>query len=195
MAMTWADHIKRWFTGAAVPDADRTIGILKAAGVAVDAEVSDVPEPPDPATFAADRQAAEAARAALAQERGKRIATEAAAFSQEQIPARLVPASKQALTALFAQLAEDDARESATVTFAEGKTGGRIDALKALIGSLPELHLTEEKLAHLQGIDEEKLAQFVKANRTRQEGDGKMSEERRKELMRMSELGRAVLRS
>lgn len=188
--MKWGASIKGWLAAFGVPVNDNTERALAAAGVAVDEEVKDAPEPPDPATFAAGeaaaRAVAETAQAQATEERRRRIAGEAEAFVTGHIGKRLVPAAKAPLLALFARCAEDDATAAAVVTFGEGDagTGGRVECLRALINALPETGLTEEQLLAVK----EGRVEF-KAN-----GEQKNPEERKKALMELSALGRAALR-
>jgi len=176
------DRIKAGLAAFGQPANERTKAALAAAGVAVDEDLAEG----GAAEFAAVTAEAEAARAALQKEREARVRQEAEAFADVQVrDRRALPAEKPALLAAFTRAALDDLENPAVVTFAEGKTGSRVEALKALFAARPQHQLTEEQL---RAAAEGGQVLFNGG------GDAAKAAARKKELMGMTPLGRACLK-
>jgi hypothetical protein len=70
---------------------------------------------------------------------------EAAAFADAEIAAsRAVPAERAEIAAAYFQAAQDDAAAPAVVTFADGKTGTRVEGLQRLHAARPAHGYTQE---------------------------------------------------
>jgi hypothetical protein len=127
-------------------------------------------------------------RAEVARLKAAEFSRQAEALADGLIAAKkALPAEKPALVAAFAQAAQDDAANPAVVTFAEGKTGSRVEALKAVYEARPAHQLTEEMLKTGEGA-----ALFNKGETDK--GGKPMTAERKRELMGMSSLGKACLK-
>jgi ClpP class serine protease len=80
-----------------------------------------------------------------AEERKQAHLREAAAFADAEIAAsRAVPAERAEIAAAYFQAAQDDAAAPAVVTFADGKTGTRVEGLQRLHAARPAHGYTQE---------------------------------------------------
>lgn len=171
---------------------------LKAAlGGGEPAEPDATPQAPAPATLVpsvevvkpADSEEVKALRAQVAQAHAARIAAEATAFARGEIAAsRAYPAEEALMTALYVQAAQDDLQHP--------EATARTETLKALYAKRPAHGLTTEALGEMAQAGE--LIQVAPAQKT-PGTDGKagdrapMSDERRRELLASSHLGKTVL--
>jgi hypothetical protein len=152
------------------------------------------------AKFQADLKAERESNVALAEANAKmlreRIAESAATFATQQIAAGRATASEQeGIIAAYVNAALADA--SGQVTFANGAKAGMVDAVKALVESRPAKYATlfGEQVATedpTSATDATRIALTA-----RQTTDGQkaapMTDERRKELLSKSVVGRAAL--
>jgi hypothetical protein len=152
------------------------------------------------AKFQADLKAERESNVALAEANAKmlreRIAESAATFATQQIAAGRATASEQeGIIAAYVNAALADA--SGQVTFANGAKAGMVDAVKTLVESRPAKYATlfGEQVATedpTSATDATRIALTA-----RQTTDGQkaapMTDERRKELLSKSVVGRAAL--
>ncbi|MBA3829877.1 MAG: hypothetical protein H0X33_13135 [Taibaiella sp.] len=96
---------------------------------------------------------------------------------------KAVPAEKAALVAAFEMAATDDAKNPMQVTFGEGQTGNRVDALKAVYAARP---------AHVLFGETVPVGSQVLYS-SQQKDPNVVSPERHKELLGMSVVGRGLL--
>jgi hypothetical protein len=128
--------------------------------------------------LAQQENANKAALAALATERTNRIKTEAAAYVEGQVrDSRLLPAEASHYTTLYAQLAQDDLN----APLAEGS---RVDLLRGAFAARPQHGKADESLSATHVLEPHGVPQPESAE---------AKEKRRKELLAMSETGRAAL--
>ena len=141
------------------------------------------------AALAAEREARQKLEAEHAAAWSAGVAREALAFADAQVRAgRCLPAERPALVALFCAAADDDRHRPLTVTFGEGKEGGRLDALKASY----EARQPHDLLRELVKVPAEGLVAL--SSDAGQGPNAPMSEERRAQLLGMSSAGQAILR-
>lgn len=121
----------------------------------------------------------------------ERIQTDATTFAEAEIAAqRSIPAERAAIISAFTIAATDDALHPTAVMFGEGKTGSRVDALKAAHAARTPHHLTSEMVpSGDQGV----LFNRVQADDPNKEKP--LTTERRAELLSMTDLGRAALKN
>lgn len=144
-------------------------------------------KPPEPARPDPEKVAMQARIAALEAERRLEAAVH---FADAQIAVnKAVPAERPAIVAAFVRAAEDDALSPATVLFGEGRSGGRVETLKALYDSRPAHILTAEALP-----PDLKVEQILAAFTMAKDPSG-MSEERKRALLKATPTGRAVLQA
>lgn len=77
----------------------------------------------------------------------------AGAFAEAEIKAhRAYPAERASIVAAFNQALLDDEASQAVITFAEGKTGGRAETMRAMFAARPSYeYLTREAVATVEG--------------------------------------------
>ncbi len=131
-------------------------------------------------------------KAELAKSQAERITSDATHFADKQIgDHRALPAERESIIAAFTQAAQDDSAHG-VVTFEGGKTQSRVEQFKAMFAARPAHTLTTE-LVKTQAGD---AAAFAAANRDKTpaaEADKPMTEERRRELLGLTAVGRDVL--
>ena len=122
-----------------------------------------------------------------------RVVTEqATGFANQMVrEGKALPAETAALIVAFTQAANDDHASPAVVTFGEGKTGTRVDALKALYAARTAHALFAEQMIDGDGADLQALFNRAVGNTAGQTKE--MTPERREELMKLSPLGQSVL--
>lgn len=175
---TW-DTIKAWIQGGMEGEPNVTFG----AGAGTPPEPADTP--PEPAQPDPEKVALQARIATLEAE-GRQGA--AGAFADAMIAAKkALPAEKPAIVAAFARAAEDDAVSPAVVTFGEGKTGGRVDALRALYEARQPHILTLETLP--PDLKPEQILAAFNAPRD----PATVDDERRRQLLAASPVGQGIL--
>lgn len=119
----------------------------------------------------------------------ERIQADAVAFAESEIDAkRSLPAERAYLITAFSTAATDDVLHPTAVTFGEGKTGSRVDALKAAHAARTPHQLTSEMVP-----TGEETALFNKGNADDPTKEKPLTAERRAELLGLSELGQTVL--
>jgi hypothetical protein len=116
----------------------------------------------------------------------KRHSDAVAAVEELLRAGKAVPAEKVALIAAFEQAAADDAKSPMQVTFGEGLSGSRVDALKAVYAARPAHVLFGETVP----VGAQVLMSQDSGNGASQE----ISEARVKELLAQSSFGQAVLK-
>lgn len=155
-------------------------------------------QPVDKALFAAERQRAEDAgrqvvelRAALANMTAERIKERAVAFADKVIiEKKAFPAERESIIADFMQRASDDASVG-VVKMADGNTTTRVDQMSALFDARPKHMMDEETIiGTLSAV--RAVANNLQTVSATAPG-AKMSDERREELLGMTELGKQVL--
>lgn len=141
------------------------------------------------ATMRAELEKLKSANEALKAENRR---TAAAAFADAEIKAgRAYPAEKAAMVAAFEQAAKDDDAAPATITFAEGQSGSRVDALKALYAARPASSLMNGGQRIELSADQVHAA-FGSTTRQSNGGGQEVSKERVEELKGMTPLGIAA---
>ncbi|MGN6810144.1 MAG: hypothetical protein ACTHMP_04660, partial [Thermomicrobiales bacterium] len=86
-------------------------------------------------------------KAEIAELKAERTREKAVAFAEGEIRAgRAYPAERAAIIAQYVQAATDDAAQGDTVTFADGQTGTRVEALAALFAARTPHGLTSEQV-------------------------------------------------
>lgn len=185
--MSFKDKVMAWF-GQGMPDEfDETTVVTSPP---VDAPAKPVTPPAPAADFSRYEQAIKDADAKIARLEADNRQKDAVAFAEAAIAAhKALPAEKELLVTQYVQAATDDASHPTQVTFAEGQSGSRVDAFRALIAARPTGILTTETLpANF-------TAEQVLANLSQTRGsDGEpLSEERKRALMSATPLGQATL--
>lgn len=124
----------------------------------------------------------------VAKLKAEKILSDAAAFAAAEITAfRSLPSDEADLVEEFTIAAMDDAKFG-VVTFSEGKTSSRVEALKARHAKRPAHMLTKEMLP--PGLDAEAL---FNRQTTPTSAEKPMTQERRAALLGMTGVGRDVL--
>ncbi len=186
--MSFKDRVAAWFH-AGMPDefpdepAPEAPSPVTPPVAAVPANVSQFARTPDPRVDELEKQ--------LAAERAARIESEAAAFADAEIAAeRAVKAERDALITCFRQASLDDIKHG-SVTFSDGSDPtSRVEQLRALYAARPAHLLSAEQLDPNQVA-----AIFVNQQKTLGNGAKPFPDERRRELLAKTGLGREVLTS
>lgn len=118
------------------------------------------------------------------------IEDDAILFAQHHLEGkRAVPAERENMIALYRMAAFDDLASPKKITFSTGtehRQGSRVEALEALYKGRPQHALFQEQIISLPEGSQVLPQAGVKTN-------GKMTAERKRELMGMTDTGRAYL--
>lgn len=128
-----------WLNGGKVPEGEQVVGMsqLPPPMVAVTGQ-------PDP-EVARLREELDRVQKERAEERRQAHLRQAAAFADAEIAAsRAVPAERAEIASAYFQAAQDDAAAPTMVTFADGKTGTRVEGLTRLHAARPAHGYTQE---------------------------------------------------
>lgn len=183
--MGFKDAVARWFSAGMPDDFDPAVDDAGKAALSDPKTPASQGDDALKASFAQELAARDSRIAALEAERRQNAA---ATFADSLVTAKkALPAEKPAIVAAFVRAAEDDAVHPATVTLGEGKSGGRVDALKALYDARPAHILTAETLPPDLNVEQVIAAFAAPKDQTT------LTEERRRQLLAASPLGQAVL--